>query len=146
MCHNKIIDNKGADMKKILILFIIPVILFSMSLEEYLQDLQNQAKKTDSSFKGFSAKRGEKIFSTYRIGKRGKKIACISCHTSNLHNQGENIFTGKKIAPLSPKANPKRLTDIKKVKKWLRRNFKDVYKREGTPQEKGDVLLYILNQ
>lgn len=132
-------------MKRV-ITILLPALLFASPIESYLQQLYQEAKRSDPTFKGFSAKRGEKIFSTYRIGKRGKKIACISCHTSNLHNWGENIFTGKKIAPLSPKANPKRLTDIKKVKKWLRRNFKDVYKREGTPQEKGDVLLYILDQ
>ncbi len=32
---------------------------------------------------------------------------------------------------------------MKEMKKWLRRNFNDVYKREGTAQEKGDVLLFI---
>ena len=131
-------------MKRV-ISILLPAMLFATPIESYLQQLYQEAKRSDPNFKGFSAKRGKKLFSTYHIGKRGKKIACISCHTSNLQNWGENIFTGKKIAPLSPKANPKRLTNIKKVKKWLHRNFKDVYKREGTPQEKGDVLLYILN-
>jgi len=50
------------------------------------------------------------------------------------------------IEPLSPTTNPQRLTDVKEVTKWLRRNFKDVYNREGTATEKGDVLTYILNK
>ena len=132
-------------MKRVLLFIVLSAALFAAPLDDYLQTLEAQAKKENPNFQGFSAKRGEKIFTSTHIGKRGKKISCTSCHTKDLRATGENIFTGKKIKPLSPKANPKRLKDIKKVKKWLRRNFKDVYKREGTAQEKGDVLLYILN-
>ena len=132
-------------MKRVLLFIVLSAALFAAPLDDYLQTLEAQAKKENPNFQGFSAKRGEKIFTSTHIGKRGKKISCTSCHTRDLRATGENIFTGKKIKPLSPKANPKRLKDIKKVKKWLRRNFKDVYKREGTAQEKGDVLLYILN-
>jgi hypothetical protein len=63
-----------------------------------------------------------------------------------LANNGENIFTGKTIEPLSPKANPKRLTDISEIEKWLKRNFNDVYNKEGTPMEKGDVITYIMSK
>jgi len=133
-------------MKKLFFLCVIITLSFSNdAIKSYLKQLEAQVKKEDPLFKGFSAKRGEEIFFSTHIGKRGKKISCASCHTKDLKKVGENIFTGKKIEPLSPKANPKRLSDIKKVKKWLRRNFKDVYKREGTPKEKGDVLKFILN-
>lgn len=71
-------------------------------------------------------------------------MACTSCHTLNLANQGKNSLTGKVIDPLSPRANPQRLTSVKEVNKWLKRNFMDVYVREGTAQEKGDVLTYIM--
>jgi len=132
-------------MKYLAVLLTASITLFASPIDSYLEQLKKEAIAKDANFKGFDANRGKEIFTSKHIGKRGKKISCASCHTNNLSNYGENIFTGKKIKPLSPKANPKRLTDIKKVKKWLRRNFKDVYKREGTPQEKGDVLLYILN-
>ncbi len=132
-------------MKKIVLCATLIATIFAAPIDDFLKKLEIEAKKENPNFKGFSAKRGEKIFTSYHIGKKGKKVACISCHTKNLKSYGENIFTGKEIASLSPKANPKRLQDIKKVKKWLRRNFKDVYKREGTAQEKGDVLVYILN-
>jgi len=125
---------------------ILTAVLGYAGIDSYLQELKEQAKKENPSFTSFSVERGEKIFTTFHIGKRGKRIACTSCHTQDLTKEGENIFTGKKIAPLSPKVNPKRLSDVRKVKKWLRRNFKDVYKREGTAQEKGDVLVYILSQ
>jgi len=132
-------------MKYLAVLLTASITLFASPIDSYLEQLKKEAIAKDANFKGFDANRGKEIFTSKHIGKRGKKVSCASCHTNNLSNYGENIFTGKKIKPLSPKANPKRLTDIKKVKKWLRRNFKDVYKREGTPQEKGDVLLYILN-
>ena len=131
-------------MKKIILVTVVPIFISAAPIDGFLQQLEAQAKKENLNFSGFSAKRGEQIFTSKHIGKRGKKISCTSCHTRDLKATGENIFTGKKIKPLSPKANPKRLQNLKKVKKWLRRNFKDVYKREGTAQEKGDVLLYIL--
>ena len=132
-------------MKYLVVLLTASITLFASPIDSYLEQLKKEATIKNQNFKGFDVNRGKKIFTSKHIGKRGKKVSCASCHISNLSNYGENVFTGKKIKPLSPKANPKRLTDIKKVKKWLRRNFKDVYKREGTPQEKGDVLLYILN-
>ena len=131
-------------MRLVTLLAIVTSISFAAPIDEYLATLKAQAKKIDPNFTEFSAKRGKEIFFSKHIGKRGKEISCASCHTNNLKNTGENIFTGKKIKPLSPKANPKRLTDIKKVKKWLRRNFKDVYKKEGNAIEKGDVLKFIL--
>jgi len=128
-------------------IFILMVALGTFALanpiEGYMQTLAKEAKAQDPAFQGFSAKRGEEIFFSEHIGKRGKKVSCASCHTQNLKQNGENIFTGKTLKPLSPSVNPKRLSDLKKVKKWLRRNFKDVYKREGTALEKGDVLKFI---
>lgn len=132
-------------MKRIVFVALISTISFSSTLDNYLSDLKNEVLKSESSFKGFDIKRGEEIFTSTHIGKKGKEVSCSSCHGVDLTKEHENFFTAKIIEPLSPKANPKRLTDLKKIKKWLRRNFKDVYKREGTPKEKGDVLTYIMN-
>ena len=131
-------------MKYLILVTAATLFAYSASIDSYLEELKAQVQKSDPNFKDFSAKRGKEIFFKELVGKRGKKISCASCHTSDLSKMGENVFTGKKIEPLSPKANPKRLSDLKKVKKWLRRNFKDVYKREGTPKEKGDVLKFIM--
>ena len=51
-----------------------------------------------------------------------------------------------KIYPLAPSVNKARLSDAKEVKKWLKRNFKDVFLREGTAEQKGDVLYYIMSK
>ena len=119
---------------------------FSAVVDDYLSSLKQEVLQENPKFTGFDAKRGEEIFTSKHIGKKGKEIACTTCHTINLNNSGENTFTGKTIEPLSPKANPKRFTDVKEIEKWMKRNFNDVYNREGTALEKGDVTTYIINQ
>ena len=111
----------------------------SPEVDAYLQQLQSQAPLP------FDAKRGEAIFTSEHVGKKGTAMSCTSCHGTDLSQNGKNANTGKLIEPLAPSANPARLTSIKEVKKWLRRNFNDVYNREGSAQEKGDVLTYIMN-
>ncbi|MBI3479229.1 MAG: DUF1924 domain-containing protein [Nitrosomonadales bacterium] len=91
-------------------------------------------------FQGFSAERGEKFFKT----KHNHNLSCSSCHTDNPAAQGKHSETDKVIKPLAPAANEERFTDMKKVAKWFKRNCNDVLDRECTPQEKGDVLTYLL--
>ena len=119
---------------------------FSAVVDDYLSSLKQEVLQENPKFTGFDAKRGEEIFTSKHIGKKGKEISCTTCHTINLNNNGENTFTGKTIEPLSPKANPKRFTDVKEIEKWMKRNFNDVYNREGTALEKGDVTTYIINK
>ena len=119
---------------------------FSAVVDDYLSSLKQEVLKENPKFTGFDAKRGEEIFTSKHIGKKGKEISCVTCHTTNLNNNGENTFTGKVIEPLSPKANPKRFTDVNEIEKWMKRNFNDVYNREGTALEKGDVTTYIINK
>ena len=133
-------------MKTLVIVALLFNIAFSAVIDEYLNSLKLEVLKTNPDFKTFDAKRGEEIFSSKHMGKKGKEVSCETCHTTNLANSGENIFTGKTIEPLSPKANPKRVTDITEIEKWLKRNFNDVYNREGTAIEKGDVITYIINK
>jgi hypothetical protein len=116
----------------------------SSEVVQYMNELSKTAKVENSSFSGFDVTRGKEIFTSTHTGKQGKPMACTSCHTTNLANSGKNTLTGKVIDPLSPRANPQRLTSTKDVTKWLKRNFMDVYAREGTAQEKGDVLTYIM--
>lgn len=133
-------------MKSLTILFVSTLSLMGASSEvtQYMQELQKMAKAENRSFNGFDAVRGKEIFTSTHTGKQGKPISCTTCHTTNIANAGKNSLTGKVIEPLSPRANPQRLTSVKEVKKWLKRNFMDVYAREGSAQEKGDVLAYII--
>ena len=133
-------------MRILLIIALFFNMAFSAVIDEYLSSLKQEALKENPNFKGFDAKRGEEIFTSKHIGKKGKEISCTSCHGMDLNKSGENIFTGKSIEPLSPKANPKRFTDVEEIEKWLKRNFNDVYNREGTAVGKGDVLTYIISK
>ena len=106
---------------------------------DILAALKAEASATPG-FQGFSAERGK---SFYR--NKGKHdLSCSSCHTDNPAAEGKHAETGKLIKPFAPAANPERFTDMKKVKKWFRRNCNDVLDRECTAQEKGDLLTYLL--
>ena len=135
-------------MKGLILTIFLTLSVFAQSKEvnEYIKTLNLEVLKEEPAFKGFDAKRGELIFTTKHIGKKGKEISCVSCHGNDLTKKSENFFTGKVIEPLSPRANVERLSSVKDVEKWLRRNFIDVYNREGTAKEKGDVLLYIMSK
>ena len=133
-------------MKFLIIIALLVNVAFSAVIDDYLASLKQEALKENPNFKGFDAKRGEEIFTSKHMGKKGKEISCTSCHGIDLNKSSENIFTGKIIEPLSPKANPKRFTDLAETEKWLKRNFNDVYNREGTALEKGNVLTYIISK
>ena len=133
-------------MKYLIFTLLIISISNAAVVDDYLNSLKKEVLKENLDFKGFDAKKGEEIFTSKHMGKKGKEISCTSCHGMNLNESGKNFFTGKEIKPLSPKANPKRFTKVKEIEKWLKRNFNDVYNREGTAQEKGDVVTYIINK
>ena len=112
---------------------------FAETPNEILASIQQEAAGTPG-FQGFSAARGESFFKT----KHGGEWSCASCHTENPAAQGKHAKTGKVIQPLAPSANAERFTDPGKVAKWFKRNCNDVLERVCTPQEKGDVLTYLL--
>lgn len=94
----------------------------------------------------FSATAGETLWNKEFVNaKKGDKRSCITCHTADLKQQGKHKRTGKIIKPMAPTVNPKRLTKVKKIKKWFLRNCKWTLGRECTAQEKGDVLAFIKN-
>jgi len=112
---------------------------FAETPSEILASIQKEAADTPGS-REFSAARGEAFFRT----KHANDWSCASCHTDNPAAPGKHAKTGKAIDPLAPSANAERFTSPKKVAKWFRRNCNDVLDRVCTPQEKGDVLAYLL--
>lgn len=138
-------------MKKILLASLVMVSLIqakelNSQMQEFMNGLRTEAKKQNPNFKDFDYARGEKIFTSKQTDKKGNPISCVTCHTSNLSVNGLNPNTNKVIKPLSPITNQERFIDVKEVKKWLRRNFNDVYGREGSALEQGDVVTYIINK
>ncbi len=108
---------------------------------EFLSQFEAAARAQSSAFAGFSAERGKRFFEA----THGTDWSCASCHTRDPGAAGRHAVTSKDIAPLAPAANPQRFTDAAKVEKWFKRNCNDVLKRPCTPQEKGDVLSYVLS-
>lgn len=109
--------------------------------QNFLDTFTQESKAQNPAFKGFSAKAGESFYKN----KHGGDWSCSSCHTDNPAAEGKHAVTGKVIQPLSPNANPSRFTDAAKVNKWFKRNCNDVLKRECTPEEKGNLLTYLLS-
>jgi hypothetical protein len=112
----------------------------AQTVDETFATIKSDAKQADPSFKEFSATRGEIFFKS----KHGTDWSCSTCHTDNPAATGKHATTSKAIQPLAPAANVERFTDQSKVAKWFKRNCKDVLDRVCTPQEKGDVLAYLL--
>lgn len=69
--------------------------------------------------------------------------SCAGCHSVDPRQTGKHVRTGKAIKPLAPSVNANRLTDIGEIRKWLQRNCKWTLGRECTPQEKGNVLMFL---
>ncbi|MFA5824377.1 MAG: DUF1924 domain-containing protein [Gallionellaceae bacterium] len=107
---------------------------------EMLATIKDEAKVAAPAFQGFSAARGENFFKQ----KHANELSCASCHSDNPATSCKHAKTSKVIRPLAPAANAERFTDATKVEKWFKRNCNDVLERVCTPQEKGDVLAYLL--
>ncbi|MES9975139.1 DUF1924 domain-containing protein [Candidatus Thiodiazotropha sp. LNASS1] len=124
-------------------------ILFSLL---FLSTAVLQANNLDNMFESFqasgagpfSAEQGRDAWVRAVIDKKsGKPRSCSDCHGEDLSKAGKHIKTGKRIEPMAPSANAKRLSDPKKINKWFKRNCKWTWGRVCTPQEKGDLLLYL---
>ncbi|VAW85954.1 hypothetical protein MNBD_GAMMA17-1087 [hydrothermal vent metagenome] len=92
----------------------------------------------------FSENAGEKMWQQPYLNKKsGKQRSCQTCHGKDLTRSGKHVRTGKVIDPLSPSTNSERLTKVKFIKKWFKRNCKWTIGRECSAQEKGDFLEYL---
>lgn len=112
----------------------------ALTPSDLLQGYEASARQASSAFGGFSAERGRMLFQS----THGGDWSCSSCHTENPATPGRHAKTGKTIAPLAPAVNAERFTSTAEAEKWFKRNCKDVMGRECTPQEKGDVLAYLM--
>ena len=69
--------------------------------------------------------------------------SCATCHTNQPTAEGKHVVTSKRIAPLSPVANPERFANSAKVEKWFRRNCQEVVGRECSAAEKADFIQFL---
>ena len=125
----------------ILTIFLVvsPTIASSnMQIDTLLNEYQQLAAEP------FNAKTGEALWlQTFSSQRSPASRSCTSCHTSNPRNSGKHVRTNKAIDPIAQSTSADRFSDIKKIRKWLKRNCKWTLGRECTAQEKGDVLSYL---
>ncbi|MEL4294425.1 DUF1924 domain-containing protein [Shewanella xiamenensis] len=86
----------------------------------------------------FSADAGQALWL-----QQSEDRSCASCHTAKVTDPGMHQNTRKPIEAMAPSLTSNRLTDAAKIEKWFNRNCNWTFKRECTPQEKGDVLLWL---
>ncbi|MFB2683019.1 DUF1924 domain-containing protein [Shewanella mangrovisoli] len=86
----------------------------------------------------FSAAAGQTLWL-----QQSEDRSCASCHTAKVTDSGMHQNTRKSIKAMAPSLTSNRLTDAAKIEKWFTRNCNWTFKRECTPQEKGDVLLWL---
>ncbi|GAB4345273.1 MAG: DUF1924 domain-containing protein [Gammaproteobacteria bacterium] len=104
---------------------------------------EEAARATDSGFTA-SPERGKAFYYARRPYRGDKTVGCTTCHGNHPTDTGRTRAF-KPLKPLAPSVNPERLTDLKFVEKWMNRGCKDVYKRLCTPQEKADVLSFLVS-
>jgi hypothetical protein len=115
--------------------------LASPALDTLLEQYRQQGADNPNASAG-------QTFFTQSFSPPGAKQSrrCTSCHGTNLRKPGKHIRTGKVIEPMAPSVNPTRLTDLRKINKWLYRNCKWTVGRECTAQEKTDLLIWLSQQ
>ena len=89
-----------------------------------------------------SAERGQGLF-TRKWGVSQTMPSCATCHSEQPTAEGKHVVTSKRIAPLSPVANPERFANSAKVEKWFRRNCQEVVGRECSAAEKADFIQFV---
>jgi len=126
-------------------LIVITALIFAIPLYVQADAISELENKYQAKGAGpFSTAAGETLWNkNFKDAKTGKNRNCTTCHSTNLKKPGKHVRTGKIIEPMAPSVNSKRLTKVKKIKKWFVRNCKWTLGRECTAQEKGDVLAYL---
>lgn len=126
---------------KILLMVAMSMVAVSASADVVDQALAHYRTQGAGEF---NAAAGKALWDkSYPAAGGAEPRRCAACHGADLRQPGKHAQTGKVIGPMAPSVNPKRLTDIRFVEKWLLRNCKGTMGRECTPQEKGDVLMYL---
>jgi len=111
------------------------------AITSLLQDYQNQGVAATN------AKDGERLWtSNYKPAAAGPARSCTTCHGTDLRQPGKHARTGKRIEPMAVSVNGKRLSEVKKIEKWFKRNCKWTLGRECTSQEKADILVWLKSQ
>lgn len=131
------------------LIFIVPGVFAQTSPNPKVADLLKsyllKARQKNPGLKAFSPDKGKAFYLAKRThSEKNESRACSTCHTTSPQKKGRTK-AGKVVLPLAPSANPKRLTRVKKIKKWFKRNCSWVLERPCTHTEKGHFLAYLFS-
>ncbi len=124
-------------LKKLIFYMALPALMLPLIVHANVLDEKLQAYRSMGAA-DFSAERGKALWISDNSGR-----SCTQCHGQTPQAVGKHNKTGKAIEPMALSANPKRFTNADKIEKWFLRNCKWTLERECTPQEKGDVLIWL---
>jgi hypothetical protein len=151
----------------VLALCLCPAPLLADTPDQILERYAALATQEDPAFAGFSAEHGHELYLQKRVLPVVGAINCASCHTADprqeiiahqskvlcrqchVINDSEHPHPKdakqRKIPPLAPSANPKRLTNFEHVEEFLKPNCEMVIGRQCTTQEKGDLIAWLIS-
>lgn len=121
------------------LLLAIPMWLSITAQADVITDRLAQYRAEGAGY--FVASQGKEIWFADHEGRN-----CTQCHGETLTMTGKHIKTGKLIEPMAPSINPERLTNADTIEKWFLRNCKWTIGRACTPQEKGNILVWLKAQ
>jgi len=127
--------NKKAILGFLLTLSITPVMANSPAADAILESYRQLGVMS------FDAQAGQQLWKQDFDGR-----SCGSCHGQDLTQTGKHVKTKKTLKPMAVSVNVKRFSKEKKIEKWFKRNCKWTLGRECSPQEKGDMLTWLLVQ
>ncbi|MBX6370388.1 MAG: DUF1924 domain-containing protein [Rhodospirillales bacterium] len=111
--------------------------------DKLLESYRQEASRATPGFAGFSAARGEALYSGTHRGGNPATPSCTTCHTADPTATGKHQKTGRAIEPIAVSANPTRFTDPGEVEKHFARDCKNVLGRDCTAEEKGDFITFL---
>ena len=127
---------------------LVPLILLLGShtiMADAINDISFEYKQNGVS--NISEQAGKILWNKeFKDKKTGQSRSCTTCHGIDLTKTGKHVRTDKQIEPMAPSANKNSLTDVKKIKKWFKRNCKWTLGRECSAQEQADILTYLSKQ
>ncbi len=125
-------------------IFILVVFLLSshIVMADALNEMFNEYRLNGVT--DVNEQAGEALWNKeFKDGKTGQMRSCTTCHGKDLKKVGKHAKTGKLIEPMAPGVNKQSLTEVKKIKKWFKRNCKWTMSRECSHQEQADILTYL---
>jgi hypothetical protein len=112
----------------------------ALAEEGYQLALKNYREQAGQAF---SAERGKALWEKKVYGK-----SCTKCHNSDITKPGKKhvLFLTFDIAPMALSANPKLFEDPKDADKAFDKRCNQVFRRQCSALEKGDILTYLISQ